>query len=86
MNLLWFSNNVLFGLVQISTRPNVHVLSDTKVFKVEPTEMASGGNDDMGGARPKVMMRLRGLEEEESRAGTMEVVGVENISPIADRG
>ena len=30
---MWFSNNVLLGIVQISTRPNVHVLSDTKVFK-----------------------------------------------------
>ena len=61
------------------------MLSDTKVFKVKPTEMASGGNDDMGGARPKVMMRLRGLEEEESRAGTMEVVGVEKRKTRSER-
>ena len=47
--------------------------------------MASGGNDDMGGARPKVMTRLRGLEEQESRAGTMEVVGVEKKKTRSER-
>ena len=39
----------------------------------------------MGGARPKVMTRLRGLEEEESRAGTMEVVGVEKKKTRSER-
>ena len=47
--------------------------------------MASAGNGNEGGARPKVTARLVRLEEEESQAGRMEVVGMEKGKTRSER-